>query len=318
MGFTKTLLRVGVITAFAAGGAVLIAGPQRTAALFGKVQSKLMDGIDSQIDEPTKLRAQLESLQSQYPERISELRGDLSELQEQKRQLQRDQAVAERVVQLADADISQLQPLLAQAETARAEAAPGTLVTVRFQTAAFPLDEAYQRAGQIQQTRQAYAARSADATRDMKYLDQQQVRLSALLDQLEKERADFQSQVWQIDRQIDAVARNDRLIELMNKRQKTIDEASRYEAGSLDQLHARLAEVRSTQESRLEMLAGDQNRVRYEDLARIQIDGEAAPGEPTAEAPRIEIGLPLAGVVPGAVPAPAQKTIEIGSGPPPR
>jgi len=305
MGLTKLLVRTAVIGAVVVGGTVLLAGPQRTSALFGKLHNRMMDGIDSRIDEPTQLRSQLESLQSQYPERIAGLRGDLAQLHEQLRQLERDRAVAERVVHLADADVEVLAPLLAQAETARAEALPGTAVTVRFQTAALTIDQAYQRAGQIQQTRQAYASRAADAARDRAYLEQQASRLTALLAQLEKERAEFQSQIWQIDRQIDAVARNDRLIEMMHKRQKTIDEASRYEAGSLDQLRSRLADVRSRQEARLELLASDQGRVRYEELARIQLEGETLGAEEQPELPRIEIGAPV-------VTGQGQPTLELG------
>ena len=92
--------------------------------------------------------------------------------------------------------------------------------------------------------------------------------------QLETERSEFQAQIWQLERQVDAIARNDRLIGLMEDRKQTIDECSRYEVASLDQLHARLSEVRTRQEAELEYLAGDSQRVGYEDMARMQLDAE--------------------------------------------
>ncbi len=289
MGLTKTIVRVGVVTAVLAGGAILVAGPQRVSALFAQARDALNDNLDEAIDEPTALRAQLRELEEQYPERISGLRGDLAELSEQQRQVSRDRAVSERVVALADADLEQLKPLLSQAEVARAEAAPGTLVAVRFADQSLPLQDAWDRARQIGQTRTAYSARAADATRDLSYLGQQRDRLEQLLEQLEAERAEFRTQLWQLDRQVDAIARNDRLIELMERRQQTLEECSRYEAGSLAQVQARMAEVTSRQESQLELLAADQQRLDYEDVARVQLDAGEAPVE-QPQLPLIEIG----------------------------
>ncbi len=306
MGLTKTIVRVGVVTAILGAGAVLIAGPHRTAALFASLRDRFNDSVDEAIDEPTALRSQLRELEEQYPERISELRGDLAELMEQERQVTRDREVAERVVLLADADLSELRPLLAQAQAARAEAEPGTLVAVRFADDQLTVDEAQARAQRIGQTRAAYAGRAADATRDMGYLDQQRERLEDLLGQLESERAEFRSQIWQLDRQVDAIARNDRLIELMERRQKTIEECGRYESGTLAQFQARMAEVRSKQESQLGMLASDQERLDYEGIARLQIDGEAPADGPPAQV--VEIGGENVATVPGLV-------IEPGSSP---
>ena len=203
--------------------------------------------------------------------------------------MERDRAVADKVVMLADSDLSQLKALIAQGQAARAEAPMGTVVAVRFANDSLPLDEAQARAQRIGQTRSAYATRSIDAARDLEYLGQQRERLEQLLAQLETERAEFRAQIWQMDRQVDAIARNDRLIELMERRQKTMDECSRYEAGSLAQVQTRMAEVRSKQESQLAMLSSDQERLDYEDVARLQLgQEETVPAEPAA--PVLEIG----------------------------
>jgi chromosome segregation ATPase len=293
MGVFKTIVRVGVVTAVIAGGAVLIAGPQRTAALFQSLRNAVNDKVDEAIDEPSSLRTQLRDLEEQYPERISELRGDLAQLQEQQRQVERDRAVSDKVVQLADADLGSLKPLIAQAQVARQEAAPGTVIAVRFADDSLSMDEAMARAQRIGQTRTAYAVRSSDAARDLEYLGQQRERLEQLLAQLETERADFRAQIWQMDRQVDAIARNDRLIDLMERRQKTMDECSRYEGGSLAQIQTHMAEVRSKQESQLTMLSSDQERLDYEDVARLQL-GQADPAPAAPAAPVVEIGAPAA------------------------
>jgi chromosome segregation ATPase len=290
MPLLKTVIRCAIGTAVVAGAVALIAGPQRTRVMVDKAHGAILNEIDSHIDDPSALRSQLRELEEQYPERISDLRGDLAQLSEQLRQVEREKAISERVVALTARDMETLGPLVSQAELARLEAAPGQVVAVRFEGTTLPLDEAAKRAAQIQRTRAVYATRSADAARDIGYLKQQQTRLSALLTQLEAERAEFRSQVWQLDRQVDAIARNDRLIELMDKRQKTIDECSRYEGVSLDKLHAKMAEVRSRQEAELEMLANDQQRLDYEDVARIQLDSRYT--LPT-DAERADVGAPI-------------------------
>jgi predicted nuclease with TOPRIM domain len=304
MGFFKTIVRVGVVTALVAGAAALIAGPHRVAALFESMRNSVNEKVDSAIDDPTALRAQLRDLEAQYPERISSLRGDLAELQEQQRQVERDRAVAERVVQLADSDAGTLQPLVAQAQAASAEAQPGTLVTVRFEDSSLKLDEATSRLSRIVQTRTAYASRSADAARDLECLGQQRERLEQLLAQLESERSDFRAQIWQMDRQVDTIARNDHLIELMQRRQKTMDECGRYEAGSLAQVQSAMAEVKSKQESQLKLLTNDQERLDYEDVARMQVDAAPA-AKPDKPVQVVEIGGATKPAVVGAANAAA-------------
>lgn len=290
MPLMKTVIRCAIGTAVVAGAVALIAGPHRTRVMVDKAHGAILDGIDKHIDDPTALRAQLRALEEQYPERISDLRGDLAELAEQIRQVQREQAISERVVALTGRDMETLGPLVSQAELARIEAAPGQVVAVRFEGATLPLAEASKRAAQIQRTRAVYATRAVDAKRDLGYLEQQRGRLAALLTQLETERAEFRSQIWQLDRQVDAIARNDRLIELMDKRQKTIDECSRYEGVSLDKLHAKMSEVRTRQEAELELLANDQERTNYEDVARLELDRDWTP---RSEQEQPDVGAPI-------------------------
>lgn len=275
----KSLLRIGaiagVVTAATVGGTVLIAGPQRSHALFDKARDHVIDHIDSAIDDPAALRSQLRELEGQYPERISALRGDLAELQEQIRRLERDKAISERVVNLAQRDLDDLEPQLAEL---RSSAAGNSLKlassTVTVQNRIYTVQQAMARADQIQQTQIAYSNRAADASHDLTYLHKQSSRMEEMLLQLETERAQFQTQLEQLERQVDAVARNERLIEMMEDRQRTIDECSRYEAASLEQIVSSLAETRSRQEATLEYLSGQEDRSDYEQVARMQLEAE--------------------------------------------
>ncbi len=268
-GICKKIIRTAVIgslvTGAAVGGTVLIAGPQRSAAIFDQVHETVVEKIDENINDPVALRAQLRDLASEYPERIKELRGDLAELQEQIRQLNREKKISERVVDLAKRDLNALAPAVASN-------GEGTLVSVNSNGRYATVEN--NRARHIRQTQAVYSSRAAEAAHDLVYLTQQEGRMVELLEQIEGEFANFQGQVWQLERQVDAIARNDRLIDLMADRKKTLDELSRFEVISLDQMVSRLAEMRSRQEAELEMLATDRRRTDYESLARMDLVDE--------------------------------------------
>lgn len=275
----KTIFRIGAIGTVAVGvltgGALLIAGPQRTKAVLHQVQGDLMTRIDKNIDDPTALRTQLQELEQQYPQRIGQLRGDLAELNEQIRQLERERAISERVVDMARADLEELQPLLEAAATSKVENGLARAAAIQFDDKVLSYERAAAKAGQIRQTAIAYSNRAANADHDLTYLTQQASRLEEALVQLETERAEFQAQIWQLSRQVDAIARNERLIELLDKRNRTLAEVSRYDAVSLEQITGRLSEIRSRQEAELDLLANSRQEGDYEEMARMQLRGES-------------------------------------------
>jgi hypothetical protein len=93
---------------------------------------------------------------------------------------------------------------------------------------------------------------------------------------LETEQAEFEAQLFQLDAQIDSIARNDRLIEMMEDRQATIDEHNRYQAHSLDQLRGRLDRIRNEQTSRIAADRRRDNDRNYVAEAEFLADQEAS------------------------------------------
>lgn len=271
----KSFFKVGaglvVLTGAAVGGALLIAGPDRTAAVIHQVHGDLLEQIDQNIEDPSALRSQLQDLEKEYPERISAVRGDLAEVREQIRQLNREKAISLRVVEMAEADLGTLEPAMTEAAAMRASNASTSMTVVSWGDRVYSYDRANNQINQMRQTVVAYTNRAADATHDLAYLQQQEMRLGELLETLETERAQFQSQIWGLSRQVDAIARNERLIDLVEKRNRTIEECSRYDGVSLEHLTARLAEVRSRQEAELDILSNSQHQLDYEDMARSQV-----------------------------------------------
>ncbi len=311
MSIAKHLVRYAVITGLVGGTAALIAGPDRLGAVCTQARNSINSTIDRNIDDPIALRSQMKSLEGQYPQRIADVRGDLAELREQTAQLKRELSVSERVVALADNDISQVQALIGKAETTQASlTGSNQVVRVVFASESLDLKDAYTKANKITQVRNAYATRATEIQRDLGYLTQQESRLTALLTQLETEHQDFQAQLWQMDRQVDTIARNERLIGMMEKRQRTLDEQGRYRTNSLDQLAGRFADIRAKQEARLETLGQSSNALNYEDRAKFDLDARKQYEGPSAadELPRIPQLPTVIEITPESGPATAPKS----------
>ncbi|MFN0131881.1 MAG: hypothetical protein ACKVW3_05020 [Phycisphaerales bacterium] len=273
-GICRNVVRAGVVVAIVGGVAMVVAGPDTVRAFMHQTRHNVRSAIDSTISDPVALRAQLRGLEAEYPKKIADVHGDLAELNEQIAQLEREMAVSQKVVAMTDSDLSHMQAILAKAEEAKS-ASEAQVVRVRFSDERpVNLDEAYAKANRVSQLKVAYSTRVQDLERDLGYLGQQRDRLTELLDQLETERAEFQTQLWSLDRQVDAIARNDRMIEVMQKRQETIDEHSRYHVASLDQLTSRLADIRAKQESKLQGFSQSSDIKNYENAAKYLLDGE--------------------------------------------
>lgn len=271
MCFIKPVIWVCVAGTLAAGTAVAVMGPHRAHALLNQAQHSINTSIDANIDDPIALRQQLRDLESQYPGRIAEVRGDLAELTSQIGQLERERTVSHRVVELAEADLHEMKALLAKANAAQANNG-FALVKVRFGEESLNVEQAYSKANQISQLRGAYASKAADIDSNLSVLQQQESRLGQILAQLEGERADFQGQLYQLDRQVDAIARNDRMIEMLEKRQVAFDKYSRYgDVTSPDQVQGRIAKILAEQEARLNDLSLAANQNSYEQQAKNEI-----------------------------------------------
>ncbi len=104
-------------------------------------------------------------------------------------------------------------------------------------------------------------------------LAEQKARLMEICDRLESEYATFQTQMWQLDSQIDAIERNERLIEMTKDLQATLDDYDRWgEIGNLKQLEGKLAELRTIQKAQLDTLRQTGLRIDYAKQAAHEID----------------------------------------------
>jgi len=268
---TRCILRWGLISGLALGGATLLIGPERVKAGFTQIQSKAKGFVDDMVDDPVAIRHQLEELAKQYPDRISEVRGEMAEVQTQIGQFQRDVEIADRVVAMTTEDLRQLKTLVAQAESKQSGNARN--VSFHFEGVRFNVQQAYTEAGRINEVRKTYQDRLAHDQQQLTFLTEQHNRLNEIAENLDTEFNKYQAQLWQLDRQIDAIERNERLIALMEQQQETLASYDKFSAvGNLGQIESKLAELRTKQEAQLQYLTKNGSKTNYEKLAEAQLD----------------------------------------------
>ncbi len=268
MSITRCIFRWGLISTLALGGATLLIGPERVAAGLAHVRATAQSFVDTATDNPAVLRRQLVALAEEYPQRIAAVRGEIAEVNHQITQFDRDTEVAARVVAMTTEDLSELKTLIT-----RAQGVEGRPVFVRFEGVRFGMNQAYDEARRIQNVRTSYSDRLACNQQQLTVLDQQQARLVEILVKLEDEYGTFETQMWQLDRQIDAIARNARLIAMTEQLHATLAGYDHWgKLDNLKQLQAKMAELQAIQDAQLETLAKGGFRNGYEKRARFELD----------------------------------------------
>jgi hypothetical protein len=281
MTLCKTIVRWTIVTGLALGGITLIIGPERVGAAFGAIQTQATALVDEYIDveEAKALRSRLHELAEAYPDRIAEIRGEVARVETQLKQFAHDADVARRVVAMTGADLEQLALKVQSAER-------GGVRTVSLVSgdAGVNLDVAYREGRRIKGIHETYQERLVSDQRQITMLETQRERLAALLEQIEDEFADYQAQVWQLDRQIDAIQRNDRLISLTESQQATLRAfESPGNAEGLRAIETRLAELLAVQEGTLQALTERGRQNEYEHRAQMMLnqsmptEGNASP-----------------------------------------
>ena len=259
----KFIVRWSLIAAIVTGGLVILVGPNRVSAAFGTARQHAVEFIDEHLDDPAALRHQLRSLAERYPDQIAEVRGELAAVECQVEQFQGDTEIAERVVELTTQD---LQELASAVRTNSGAIRPVNFIVDGRQ---FDLEEAREDGRRMKTIRTSYQDRIISNTHHLKMLDEQADRLTGILGRLESEYSQYSDQLWQLDRQIDMIERNDRLIELTEGQKATLRDFDRFgRVTNLDQVEAKLAEIRAVQEGTLQALAGRNMHDEYETRAR--------------------------------------------------
>jgi phage shock protein A len=251
----------------------LLIGPERVTAGLAHVRAKAQSVVDGAMDNPVALRRQLQDLANEYPHRIARVQGEIAEVDQQLTQFTHDSEVATRVVAMTTEDLGELKTLLTKANQVE-----GRPVYVRFEGVRFGVDEAYSEARRIQNVRRSYGDRLACNQQQTAVLSQQKARLVEILVKLEDEFGTFETQMWQLDRQIDAIERNGRLIEMTEQLHATLEGYDHWgKLDNLKQLQGKMAELQAIQDAQLDTLAKSGIRYDYEKRAQFELNGVESP-----------------------------------------
>ena len=264
---TRFIVRWGLIGGLALGGVTLLVGPQRVIACFDQLRQEATTIVDGIVDDPVALRRQLDDLAREYPKRIAEITGEVSKIDQQLIQFERDESIARNVVKLTTQDLESLKDLVRLAE--QEEGIGETSVSFWFEGVRFGLESAYTKARRIRTVRANYEDRLAADRRQMKLMHEQRDRLATILEKIKHEHEQYRSQLWQLDREIDAIERNDHIIAMVERQQYTLSNFDRFGSGNnLDQVRSKLAEIRTVQESTILALTETSGGSDYETRAR--------------------------------------------------
>lgn len=285
MSVTRSFLRWSLIAGLGLGAVALVVGPQRVSAAMAQIRTWGETTVDRFVEDPVALRHQLEQLGAEYPGRIGQLRGELSQLDRQVRQLEQDCEVSRRVVAMTTSDLGQIDAALATHAT---DGETG-VATIRTRIGTPESSSLRAEAKRIQQIRSSHHDRLGSGERQLGMLRDQRTKLATILQKLEREHADFQIKLATLDRQIDAVGRNQRLIAMAQEQAKVLAEYERgTRVGNLGQIEGRLEQIRIEQEAKLEVLLSSDDGDPYESAAREAIRndapsaGEAVPALPSS------------------------------------
>lgn len=267
-GLFKTTFWGVAILAGVGIASTLIFGSHSTQAIIHQAHETVQSKIDGLMDNPVALRAELERLEREYPVRIRAVQKDLGELKVEAKRLAWERAVSERVVAMAQDDLGGVQTV------AQTGSKNGNLVRV----AGFPVISVKKRTNtqvaRITDLIQMHTNRSQDASRDLGYMNREIERFQTLLTELETERVQYHSQLEQLNRQVDSIRRNERLLDMLRQRQGLLEKAGNFKAHSLDQISGRLAGIRSQQEAELELLSNSEVETDYEGRAKVELHQE--------------------------------------------
>ncbi len=276
MNICKTIVRWTLIAGIAVGGVTIIIGPGRVAAAFETIQDQAGNLVDQYIDveEAKSLRTKLHDLAGVYPDRIAEIRGEIARIDSQVNQMAHDADVARRVVAMTENDLERLAGKVRDAEVGGVRQ-----VSLVKGDAGVDLEVAYKEGRRIQGIRSTYQERLVADQRQVELLSSQHDRLTTLLEQVEREYSQYQAQVWQLDRQIDSIERNERLIALTESQQETLQQFNTPgDTETLRAIESRLAELQAVQEGTLQSLGEQGRQGEYEHRARSFVNDASGTG----------------------------------------
>jgi len=254
----------------AAGATVAVLGKHRAMELARTMKSAAQASADDVIENQKELKQQVDELRKSYPEKIAKLRNAIRTEEQNLAHVERDQEVCLEVLELCESDLSELKPQLESASIA-IDDAPSA---IRFRGRIYSINEAQSLAARAVETHESYSVRYNGLANEAELIRNELSVLNEHLKELRAEQEAFESEYRAIQREIDRIQHNKRLIKLAEERQSARNAYGEKESGKLASLSAlrdQLSDVRTLQEEQLRALKVGPAESSYEDRARLSM-----------------------------------------------
>src|SRR5262249_32704279 len=144
----------------------------------------------------------------QYPDRIAQVEGELAQVNSQLATFEHDMQVSKGVVALTTNDLGKLKALVSPAETSGKHSTRPA--AIRSDGVKYNGDEACTDARRLNPLRDPYHDRLGNGQQHIQFRTEQKSRLEEIAGKLDSESDTFNSQMWELDRQIDSIERKTR------------------------------------------------------------------------------------------------------------
>jgi chromosome segregation ATPase len=264
--FLTRSLKYSVVLVLVLVSAGAIFGPGRVQEVLRYLKATAVRNVDGMIPDEVKLRNDIEKLREEYPRRIAELKSMLNELSRGLQEMEEDRGLCREVLALCDEDLGQLRP----GAGAQGTAPPALPARIEFRGASFSHEEALERGRKVLEIKDLYEARLKSATASVDLLQSEREALSAELGRLRREYDGFIAQYRGLEREIDLLKHNQRLIEIACRRERLdrLDPASWLR--SLDSIKAAIERRKTEQQERLRGFKSGNPVAEYETRARVR------------------------------------------------
>lgn len=266
-GFTKTVIKIGLVGLVVGGAAMAILGRHRVERAVHAVKDGVCSSVDSFstqfTNEERRLRGEMEQLRDEYPQRIAELKAMKDEIGLQLLQATEEAENWEVCVELIAADLKGLQPQLENA-------APASFEPVIFRGARYSQQEAIRKSQQLMDLKEEYT-RKLESNQDMvDMLRAEADATNAEFVRTQKDYHDFINKYQTLQREIDRRKMTDKVLDLAEKRKQlySMDKSGRM--ANLDSIEKRLGQWRDEQREKMKAYNIGTVSEDYETRARFQ------------------------------------------------
>jgi chromosome segregation ATPase len=263
--FTGRLIRLSMLALLLGGAVVAVVGVRRVESAYLSVRDHLRANVDGMVDARVALRHEVENLSREYPRRIADLRGQLSDIDRDVAECEAQRRVSDEVVALCRGDLEVIGGAVA--------ALPAEGGAIAFRGERLTRADAERRAARIGETTRAHAVRGEDLARELTLLEAERERIRSELATTEEEFRSFTAEAASMLREIDALGRQEKLVDLAERRAKTAADPLAERSASLAELKGRIERRRTELSERLNALGVIENGGEYEARARLQLAG---------------------------------------------